>query len=79
MIVNEDTMKNSNKIAEVEELCENLYILLSNIPVATLKSYSQWNVVYDNIIKIKSIDIKQYCGISAKAKFKHMDILDKVK
>jgi hypothetical protein len=79
MIVNEDTMKNSNKIAEVEELSENLYILLSNIPIATLKTYSQWNAVYDNIVRIKSVDIKQYVGISSKAKFKHMDILDKVK
>ena len=79
MIVNEETMKNSNKIAQVEELSENLYILLTNIPIATLKTYSQWNVVYDNIVRIKSIDLKQYSGISTKAKFKHMDILDKVK
>ena len=79
MIVNEETMKNSNKIAQVEELSENLYILLTNIPIATLKTYSKWNAVYDNIVRIKSVDLKQYSGISTKAKFKHMDILDKVK
>lgn len=79
MIVNEETMKNSNKIAQVEELSENLYILLTNIPIATLKTYGKWNAVYDNIVRIKSVDLKQYSGISTKAKFKHMDILDKVK
>jgi len=79
MIVNEENMKNSNKTTENEELVENLYILLTNISVPVLKSYSGWNEVYNNVVKIKTVDTKICLGISSKTKFKHMDILDKLK
>jgi len=79
MIVNEENMKNSNKTTENEELVENLYILLTNISVPVLKSYSGWGEIYNNIVKIKTVDTKICLGISSKTKFKHMDILDKLK
>jgi len=79
MIVNEDNMKNSNKTTENEELVENLYILLTNISVPVLKTSDHWEEVYNNVVKIKTVDTKIYLGISSKTKFKHMDILDKLK
>lgn len=79
MIVNEENMKNNSKTIENEELGENLYILLTNISVPVLKSYSGWGEVYNNVVKIKTVDTKIYLGISSKTKFKHMDILDKLK
>jgi cytochrome oxidase Cu insertion factor (SCO1/SenC/PrrC family) len=79
MIVNEDNMKNSNKITENEELVENLYILLTNISVHVLKTYGDWDEIYNNVVKIKMVDTKICTGISSKTKFKHMDILDKLK
>lgn len=79
MIVNEENMKNSNKVIENEELVENLYILLTNISVPVLKSYSGWDEVYNNVVKIRTVDTKICLGISSKTKFKHMDILDKLK
>ena len=78
MIVNDDNLKNKSKVMENEELAENLYILLANIPISTLTTYERWSSIYDNIVKIKSIDIKDFVGISSKTKFKHMDILDKL-
>jgi len=79
MIVNEDNMKNSNKTTENEELVENLYILLTTISVPVLKTSDHWEEVYNNVVKIKTVDTKIYLGISSKTKFKHMDILDKLK
>ena len=78
MLIDEDTMLNHTMVGIVDELAENLYILLTNIPVHTLNTYNGWSTVYNNIVKIKSIDTKQYIGVSSKTKFKHMDILDKL-
>lgn len=79
MIVNEENMKNNSKTIENEELGENLYILLTNISVHVLKTSDHWEEIYNNVVKIKSVDTKICLGISSKTKFKHMDILDKLK
>lgn len=79
MIMKEETMLHESRRMEVEELSENLYILLTNIPFSTLSSHSEWKQIMDNLLQIKNTDTKTCMGISPKAKFKHMDILDKLK
>jgi hypothetical protein len=79
MIMKEETMLHESSRMEVEELSENLYILLTNIPFSTLSSHSEWKQIMDNLLQIKNTDTKACMGISPKAKFKHMDILDKLK
>lgn len=79
MIISEDNMMNRDKNIETEELTENLYILLTNIPYSTLAAHNEWIQIMNNLLKIKNIDTKTFIGISSKAKFKHMDILDKLK
>ena len=79
MIMKEETMLNESKYMEVNELSENLYIFLTSIPYSTLVSYSGWSQIMDNLLQIKNIDTKKFMGISPKSKFKHMDILDKLK
>ena len=79
MIMKEETMLNESKYMEVNELSENLYIFLTSIPYSTLVSYSGWGQIMDNLLQIKNIDTKKFMGISPKSKFKHMDILDKLK
>ena len=79
MIMEEETMLNESKYMEVNELSENLYIFLTSIPYSTLVSYSGWGQIMDNLLQIKNIDTKKFMGISSKSKFKHMDILDKLK
>ena len=79
MIMKEETMLHESRRMEVEELSENLYILLTNIPFSTLSSHSEWKQIMDNLLQIKNTDTKACMGISPKAKFKHMDILDKLK
>jgi hypothetical protein len=78
MIIDKDSILNSDKIQEIEELSENLFILLSNMNFDELKSNSEWSNIYNNIMFIKNVDINIFLGISHKAKFKHMDILDKI-
>lgn len=78
MIMKEETMLHESSRMEVEELSENLYILLTNIPFSTLSSHSEWKQIMDNLLQIKNTDTKECMGISPKAKFKHMDILDKL-
>ena len=79
IMMDEENMLNESKRTEVDELTENLYILLTNIPFSTLVSYTGWSQIMANLIQIKNIDTKRYMGISPKSKFKHMDILDKLK
>tara|TARA_X000000368_G_C22511361_1_gene485017 strand:- start:223 stop:510 length:288 start_codon:yes stop_codon:yes gene_type:complete len=79
MIMNTDNLADKSKHIENEELTENLYIILTNIPFSTLASHSGWTQIMDNLLQIKNIDTKKFMGISSKAKFKHMDILDKLK
>ena len=79
MIVHEDTIVNDDKIMEIEELSENLYIILTNISTNVFMKHSQWLHVYDNVVRISKINTKINKGISSKTKFKHMDILDKLK
>ena len=79
MIVDEDTIINANKIMEIEELSENLYVILTNISANVFMKHSNWLQVYDNVVRISKINTKTNNGISSKTKFKHMDILDKLK
>jgi len=79
MIVNEESIVNKEKSLEIEELSENLYIILTNIHMTTLKKHSEWLQIYDNVMRISKIDTKINTGVSSKSKFKHMDIIDKLK
>jgi hypothetical protein len=78
-------MSNRNDISkkkENEELSENLYTLLTNIPFLILTKHNGWSVISKNIESIKTSDLNclsSNLGISSKCKFKHMDISDKLK
>ena len=79
MIVNEKEINNSDRKTEVEELSENLFILLTNIKLSILKTSNEWDKIYSNILFITNFNIDIISSISHKTKFKHMDILDKIK
>lgn len=79
MIVDEESLQIKDKSMEIDELSENLYVMLTNIPINTLKKHDDWSNIYNNLLKIKNINCKENMGISSKTKFKHMDILDRIK
>jgi len=60
-----------SKIAETDELIENLFTLITNVRSPT--SSNVWTSIVDNINDIKT---NKYIGITNKCKFKHMDIID---
>jgi len=61
-----------------EEMCENIYIFISNLTEELMKEES-WNVIYSNLVIVKNYDIKEVLSMSNKIKFRHMDILDVIK
>lgn len=67
-----------NKINEVDEITENLYIFVIMLN-DYLKKEDRWLVVVENIIKISTIKSKDKKSLSSRAVFKYMDILDSLR
>jgi len=61
-----------------EEMCENIFIFVSNL-TEELMNEESWDIIYNNLVTVKSYDIKEVLSMSNKIKFKHMDILDVIK
>ena len=70
---------NSEKKSEIDELSENLYILLTNIPFLVLIKHNDWSKINNNLLEFTNLNNKIHLGLSSKSKFKHMDIKDKLK
>jgi hypothetical protein len=64
---------------DIEELCENLYVFLTNMDFKILNKHADWNLIHERLVCIKNTNAQDNAGISHKSKFKHMDILDKCK
>lgn len=83
-IINIQNMLMTNKMdtskkTENEELVENLYVLLTNIPFLILTKNKNWNIINENIKSITCGISTINLGISSKCKFKHMDMYDCLK
>ena len=70
---------NSEKKSEIDELSEILYILLTNIPFLVLIKHNDWIQLHKQILEFTNLNNKIHTGITSKSKFKHMDIMDKLK
>jgi len=70
-------MKQENKINEVEEIIENIYILLTN-NITFLKSYKNTEII-SFIQKLSILKPKDIPSMSSRAIFKCLDIIDKMK
>jgi len=65
-----------DKLNEVEEMSDNIYVILTNI-YSCISSLPQWNDdILPKITNISQMKIKQYPSISNRVIFKYMDILD---
>jgi len=67
-------INDESKKMEHDEISENLMIIISNIPIQTLKNNKIWTELVNYVSLICSTNIKEVKGISSKCKFKHMDI-----
>jgi hypothetical protein len=68
----------SNKINEIEEITENLFIMLTaSKPECSIED--KWNNIIENIKLCSQFKVKDKKSISSRAIFKYMDILDALK
>lgn len=71
-------MDDVNKINEIEEITENLFIIIT-----TSKQYccseENWNTIVENIKLCSQLKVKDKKSLSSRAIFKYMDILDALK
>ena len=65
-----------NKLNEVEEMSDNIYVILTNI-YSCISTLPEWNdFLLPKITNISQMKLKQYPSISNRVIFKYMDILD---
>jgi hypothetical protein len=63
-----------NKINEVEEITDNIFIIVSNIYLVIYKT-SQWkDNIYPIILQISKMKNKEHLSISSRIIFKYMDV-----
>jgi len=67
-----------NKINEVEEITENLFILVT-VSKSICNDQVEWTMILDNINSISKMKSKDKSSLSTRAIFKYMDILDQLK
>jgi hypothetical protein len=67
-----------NKTNEVEEITENLFILVPSSK-SICNDQIEWTMILDNINIISKMKPKDKQGVSSRAIFKYMDILDQMK
>jgi len=67
-----------DKVNEVEEITENLFIILS-AGLHQISEYSEWNMIVDKIRVFSSYKPKEKKSFSSRVIFKFMDILQKIK
>jgi hypothetical protein len=71
-------MEFAEKTQELEEITENIYILVSILNMHC-KTHEKWAEIIENIRGLSKLKAKIKPGLSSRAIFKYMDILDKVK
>jgi hypothetical protein len=67
-----------NKLNEVEEITENIFLFLIN-GKEELKNIESFEPVFQNIIKCSQYKVKEHPSISSRALFKYKDIVDAYK
>lgn len=67
-------IEEDNKVHEVEEITENVYLLITEARCA-LKDDDIWkNVIEQNIINFTTLKAKEHSSLSSRCIFKHMDM-----
>ena len=71
-------MDEVNKINEIEEITENLFIIITTSKPECC-SEENWNTIVENIKLCSQLKVKDKKSLSSRAIFKYMDILDALK
>jgi len=73
------SIKQANKVNELEELNENLFILLTN-GRNVLSAHEKWDSIVSHIkfLSMLKVKMKEYPSVNNKLIFKNMDILEEL-
>jgi hypothetical protein len=71
-------MDEVNKINEIEEITENLFIMITSSKTECC-SEDKWNTIAENIKVCSQLKVKEKKSLSSRAVFKYMDIYDCLK
>ena len=63
-----------NKVHEVEEITENLFLLVTSSKEA-LQNTPEWETIKTNINSFVSLKTKEHLSLSSRCKFKYMDMM----
>jgi hypothetical protein len=66
-----------NRLNEVEEITENLFIIIPNIK-AECSSLENWNAIIANVTECSKLKAKDKQSLTTRAIFKYMDMVDKL-
>jgi hypothetical protein len=66
-----------NRLNEVEEITENLFIIIPNIK-SECSSLENWNIILTNVTECSKLKAKDRQSLSSRAIFKYMDMVDKL-
>ena len=66
-----------NRLNEVEEITENLFIIIPNIK-AECSTLESWNVILLKVSECSTLKSKDKQSLSSRAIFKYMDMMDKL-
>jgi hypothetical protein len=72
-------IKQTNKMNELEELNENIFILLTN-GKTILSTHEKWESIVSNVTFLSTLKVKakEYPSVNNKLIFKNMDILEEL-
>jgi hypothetical protein len=68
-------IKEQDKICEVEEITENIYVLLTQKEEVLLNISK---TIYDQILSVSLMNAKEFPSISSRVIFKYMDLIEKI-
>jgi hypothetical protein len=66
-----------NRLNEVEEITENLFIMIPNIK-AECSGLDDWHAILANVTECSKLKAKDKVSLSSRAIFKYMDMVDKL-
>ena len=74
-IYNLDLIKTNNNNIIIDELCEIIYVLITE-SLENIYKNNKYSTIYDNVLLITNLEKSENNSLTSKSKFKHMDILD---
>ena len=71
----EKDLDNLEMQVKIEELCENIYLMYTN-SYSVIKDMNEYDDLFNKLVGITKLNVKDYKGLGNKVKFKYMDMVE---